>query len=182
MNRVFYTIGHSTRPLPEFLALLQEAGVRGVADVRAFPHSRVAPHYDGEALREALAAQGMAYRHFARLGGRRGLVHEVDPVTNGFWENRSFHNYADYALGPAFHEGLIALEAFGARGPVAVMCAEAVWWRCHRRIVADYLMAAGCTVFHILGPDTVELARITPDAERGPGGILRYPPMQGRLL
>ena len=94
---------------------------------------------------------------------------------NGWWENRSFHNYADYALTGEFHRGLDELVALGRERRVAMMCSEAVWWRCHRRIVADYLLTRGESVFHLMGPDRVEPAKITPAAKPEPDGALVYP-------
>ncbi len=175
MTPNFHTIGHSNRSLADFLALLRAAGAGGVADVRAFPHSRAMPQFDGEALDATLTSRGLAYRHFPALGGRRPATAGIPAAANAWWENRSFHHYADYATTPAFRAGLAELLAWDAGRPAAVMCAEAVWWRCHRRIVTDYLIAAGCTVFHILAEDAVKLARITPGAVARGDGALLYP-------
>ena len=171
----YYTIGHSTRPIETFVDLLRSAEVRLVVDVRSVPRSRANPQYDQEALAPALAGFGVAYRPIAALGGLRGRQRGVPPETNAFWENESFHNYADYALGEAFAYGLIELRGLGEATRSAIMCSEAVWWRCHRRIIADYLIAAGDTVFHILGPNAVEPARMTRAASRGAGGTVVYP-------
>jgi uncharacterized protein (DUF488 family) len=103
----------------------------------------------------------IGYRHIASLGGLRGSKHDVAPSVNGFWENRSFHNYADYAMGEAFQHGLAELTALGGEQRCAIMCAEAVWWRCHRRIIADYLLAAGVAVFHIMAPGKIDVAKMT---------------------
>ena len=94
---------------------------------------------------------------------------------NAFWQNQSFHNYADYAMTPAFHAGLVRLRELGSATSCAVMCAEALWWQCHRRIIADYLLAAGETVFHILGKDQIAAAHITREARRAANGALTYP-------
>jgi hypothetical protein len=99
----------------------------------------------------------------------------VPPEVNAFWQYGSFHNFADYALGDEFRSGLATLRETGRRTRCAIMCAEAVWWRCHRRIIADYLIAGGETVFHILGPGRVDAARMTDAAEAGPAGALTYP-------
>ena len=176
MERFFYTIGHSNRTAGQFIELLVASGIRALADVRAFPHSRALPQFNGEALSAELAVHDIAYRHFPALGGRRAKVREVDADANAYWENRSFHNYADYATTPAFREGLEELKAWQAPAPLALMCAEAVWWRCHRRIIADYLLADGCTVFHILGEGAVKLAQMTPGAVSTADGVLTYPP------
>lgn len=173
----FFTIGHSTRPLDEFLALLKESAVTLVVDVRTVPRSRMNPQYNTDTLPEPLAAAGIGYRHMAALGGLRGRKHEVPEETNAFWENQSFHNYADYAMSADFRAGLDALRELGRAQRCAIMCAEAVWWRCHRRIITDYLIAAGEEVFHILGPGHVEPARIT-EAARPAEGVLVYPPAQ----
>ena len=152
MSNPFFTIGHSTRPLPEFLALLAAAEVALVVDVRTVPRSHRNPQYNDDALPDALGAAGIAYQHLPELGGLRGRQKEIEPQVNGFWDNASFHNYADYALSPAFAAGLARLRRLGHAQRLAIMCAEAVWWRCHRRIITDSLSAAGESVFHILGP------------------------------
>jgi uncharacterized protein (DUF488 family) len=112
----------------------------------------------------------IGHERIAALGGLRGKQHEVAPDVNAFWQNQSFHNYADYGLTEAFHSGLARLCALGQKQRCAVMCAEAVWWRCHRRIIADYLIAAGKTVFHILGQGRIVPARMTAAAQLGPDG------------
>ena len=107
--------------------------------------------------------------------GLRGRQGNIAPQINAFWENASFHNYADYAMGPDFQAGLITLRELGHADRCAIMCAEAVWWRCHRRIITDYLIAAGESVFHILGPGDVEPARMTSAARTRSSGLLEYP-------
>jgi uncharacterized protein (DUF488 family) len=169
----FFTIGHSTRSIDDFVALLRSAGVELVADVRAIPRSRTNPQFNLEALPASLAAAGIGYEHLPALGGRRGR--SAAGSSNDFWQNASFRNYADYAATAAFRAGLARLRELGSRQACAVMCAEAVWWRCHRRIIADYLLAEGETVFHILGPAHIEPARSTPSARRMPDGTLIYP-------
>jgi uncharacterized protein (DUF488 family) len=109
----------------------------------------------------------------AALGGLRARQ-DVPPAVNAFWQNQSFHNFADYALTPAFRSALARLRALGHERRCAIMCAEAVWWRCHRRIIADYLIAAGEMVLHILSADRVEPARMTEAAKAGPHGSLLY--------
>ena len=170
----FYTIGHSTRSLEEFGELLTENGIKLVADVRTIPRSRTNPQYNTDVLPEALAARGVSYEHLAPLGGLRGKRKHRAVSPNNFWENASFRNYADYAGTEPFREGLETLRALGHRQRAVIMCAEAVWWRCHRRIIADYLLAAGEEVFHIMGPGKVEPARLTPAARVGPDGTLIY--------
>ena len=133
------------------------------------------PQYNREALPELLSGSQIAYEHIAELGGRRPRVRDIPPNVNGFWENQSFHNYADYAMGGSFRSGLARLRELGAARRCAVMCAEAVWWRCHRRIIADYLLVAGERVFHILGLKAVAPASLTKGAIPQPDGVLTYP-------
>jgi len=171
----FYTIGHSTRGIDEFVALLRGPGLRLVVDVRTVPRSRTNPQYNRESLPDSLAAFQIGYEHIGALGGLRGHKRDVPDAVNGFWQNQSFHNYADYAMSQPFRDGLARLREIGHTTPCAIMCAEAVWWQCHRRIITDYLIAAGETVFHILAGNRVEPAQMTEAAEPGPHGALVYP-------
>jgi uncharacterized protein (DUF488 family) len=175
MANPFFTIGHSTRPLVAFVDLLKGVDVRLVVDVRTVPRSRTNSQYNGDALPASLSAFQVGYEHMATLGGLRGRRRDVSPTTNGYWQNDSFHNYADYAMGEDFHAGFRQLRELGRATRCVTMCAEALWWRCHRRIISDYLIAAGETVFHILGPGRVEQARMTDAAKLGPAGTLTYP-------
>jgi uncharacterized protein (DUF488 family) len=175
MPNPFFTIGHSTRPIDEFVALLMTAEVKLVVDVRTLPRSRTNPQFNRDALPASLAAQGIAYEHFGGLGGLRGKQLGVPAETNAFWKNTSFHNYADYALSEEFLIGVEKLRALGHATRSTVMCAESLWWRCHRRIIADYLIAAGEEVFHILGLGHIEQARLTPEAQVEPDRRLTYP-------
>jgi uncharacterized protein (DUF488 family) len=179
MAHPFFTIGHSTRSIAEFAELLIRAQIRVIADIRTVPRSRANPQFDKDVLPNSLAAYQIRYEHMRELGGLRGRQRGQGPSPNGFWENESFRNYADYALTDTFRAGLARLRALGAQDRSAMMCAEAVWWRCHRRIITDYLLAEGETVFHILGPDRVEEARITPAARAVPGSGLIYAPPIG---
>src|SRR5213080_3494264 len=142
MAHPFFTIGHSTRPMSEFVDLLKSAQIGVVADVRSVPRSRTNPQYNCDALSQTLGQFAIGYEHIPPLGGLRARAQNVSPSLNAFWENQSFHNYADYALSQSFRCGLARLRALGDERRCAVMCAEAVWWRCHRRIIADYLLAA----------------------------------------
>ena len=171
----FYSIGHSTRSLEEFAALLTESGIARVVDIRKIPKSRTNPQFNGDTLAGSLFGSGISYEHIAGLGGLRGKGRRVPRDVNALWTNESFHNYADYALSAEFQEGLAHLLDIGRQQRCAIMCAEAVWWRCHRRIVTDYLIAAGDPVFHIMGQNRVEQARLTPGAVIQPGGIVTYP-------
>ncbi|MFI4949706.1 MAG: DUF488 family protein [Caulobacterales bacterium] len=164
MAQPFFTIGHSTRSIAEFVELLQESRVERVVDVRSMPRSRTNPQFNGPSLAESLAGWQIGYAHIAELGGLRGKQRLEEPSLNGYWRVRSFHNYADYALTAPFADGLGRLRRQGARDRCAIMCAETLWWRCHRRIIADYLLAAGERVLHILRPSEVETARLTPGA------------------
>ena len=174
MSLPFHTIGHSTRTIEEFVGLLRETNVRLVVDVRTVPRSRTNPQYNRDTLPDTLAPFQIGYEHIAALGGLRGHKRDVSPEVNGFWQNASFHNYADYALTESFRDGLARLREIGHTTPCAIMCAEAVWWRCHRRIITDYLLAAGETVFHILGHGHVEPARLTEGAKVRPDKVT-YP-------
>jgi uncharacterized protein (DUF488 family) len=171
-TRRFFTIGHSNRSLDEFVALLQAVGAEALADVRKMPRSRANPQFNIEVLPNALGRCQIDYRHIAALGGFRGRSPIAEPSPNSLWRNRSFRNYADYALTPAFQAGLAELVALGRRRTCAVMCSEAVWWRCHRRIIADYLLSEGAAVSHVLGPANVVPAALTPGVEKTVLGLL----------
>lgn len=175
MKLPFFTIGHSNRSLDEFIALLRGVDIELVADIRKFPRSRANPQFNEDTLPEALAAVGISYVHEAALGGRRAKARTLSPDVNGLWTNDSFHNYADHALSAQFHAGLEHLLDEGRQRRCAMMCSEAVWWRCHRRIVADYLIARGAAVFHIMGQGRSEPARLTPGAVIRPDGTVVYP-------
>jgi uncharacterized protein (DUF488 family) len=174
MAHPFFTIGHSTRPVTEFIDVLKQARIELLADVRTVPRSRTNPQYNCDILPETLARVAIGYEHIAALGGLRAKMRDVAPNLNAFWQNQSFHNYADYALSQPFQGGLARLRALGHERRCAIMCSEAVWWRCHRRIIADYLLATGESVFHILGADRIEPARITEAARRRTDGSLVY--------
>ena len=178
----FFTIGHSTRPLDEFIGLLREAQVELVVDVRLLPRSRTNPQYNQDAFPQALAAYQIGYEHIAALGGRRGKSQDVAPGVNAFWQHASFHNYADYAMSETFHTALERLRELGHARTSAMMCAEAVWWRCHRRIIADYLLASGEAVLHIMGPGHIVAAEMTKAAQGDAAGTLVYPAEQGTLF
>ena len=175
MAHPFFTIGHSTRPFEEFIALLQDAAADLVVDVRTVPRSRANPQYNADVLPAALATFGLGYIHMQELGGLKGRSRQVPEALNGFWENASFHNYADYAMTGPFQVGLRKLRRLGRTQRCAIMCAEAVWWRCHRRIIADYLIVAGESAIHILARGRMEPARRTEAAQVGPNGTLIYP-------
>ena len=178
----FYTIGHSNQPLDEFMRLLQEAGVNLLIDVRTIPKSRHNPQFNADPLEHALPGVGIGYKRIPELGGLRSRRKDQGPSPNGFWENENFRNYADYTATSAFHAGLLELRRLGEAQTCAIMCAEAVWWRCHRRIITDYLLAAGEAVIHIMGKGKSEPAQLTEAAIIGGNGIITYPAAQGHLL
>ena len=175
MAHAFYTIGHGTRPLGEFVELLRSVDVTLVADVRTMPRSRTNPQYNRDVLPPGLASFGIGYEHMAALGGLRGRDRAVAADVNAFWQNESFHNYADYAMSDRFRAGLSHLREVGRARRCAITCAETLWWRCHRRIITDYLLTAGEIVFHILGHGNVEPAARNEAARPQPEGYLVYP-------
>jgi len=170
-----FTIGHSNRPLEVFVALLQQVSVQMVVDVRSYPRSRANPQYNRDVLPESLGKAAISYQHLAALGGRRRARRDGAPSPNPFWRHPAFRSYADYAGTPEFRSGLEELVALSKLHTCAIMCSEAVWWRCHRRIIADYLLAAGITVLHIMAEDRVVAAELTPGAEALPDGTITYP-------
>ena len=175
MRHPFYTIGHSTRSIAEFVELLRLGPVGMVVDIRTVPRSRTNPQYNLDALPDALAEYQIGHTRIEQLGGLRGRSKDVPAEVNGYWRNQSFHNYADYAMSPEFREGIDELLALGERQSCAVMCSEAVWWRCHRRLVADHLLLRGEQVFHLMWPTRVEPARMNEAAKPAGDGILVYP-------
>ena len=151
MSVTVYTVGHSTRSLDDFVALLHREGLRALVDVRAFPMSRRHPHFNQESLALSLAAHGITYRHAPTLGGRRRP--RADSV-NLAWRNESFRAYADHMSTSAFREAITELIASAQHMRTTVMCAEAVPWKCHRSLIADALVARGCEVRHVLDAST----------------------------
>ena len=169
-----YTIGHSTRSVAELVALLREAAVGLLVDVRSVPRSRTNPQFNTDTLPKDLAEAGIGYRHIRALGGLRHKLKDAPPSPNTLWRSDPFRNYADYAMTEPFREGLAELRGHAEDHVCAIMCAEAVWWRCHRRIVADYLLAEGADVRHIMGHGKIEPARLTPGALPQADGTIRY--------
>jgi uncharacterized protein (DUF488 family) len=173
-----WTIGHSTRALEEFLDLLAEYRIEAIADVRRFPGSRRYPHFASDALAVTLPAHGIAYQWIPKLGGRR----KVQPGSpNTAWRNASFQGYADYIATVEFAEGLAELLELAASKRTALMCAEAVWWRCHRSIISDVLKLRGIEVIHIVDATHTTVHPYTSPA-RIVDGRLSYAPPQGALL
>jgi len=168
-----FSVGHSTRGFDEFVAILLEAGVTRLADVRAIPRSRRHPHFNSDNLAESLAERGIDYRHLPGLGGRR-RADKRGQSRNTLWKVEAFRYYADYAETPPFAAALAELERLARERPTAYMCAEAVWWRCHRRLITDYLLARGWEVIHLLGRHQHEPASLTPGAIVQPDGTIEY--------
>lgn len=174
MNKAVFTVGHSTKPINVFVQMLQSFDVDAVVDIRTVPRSRTNPQYNLDVLPELLAKSEILHYQIESLGGLRKKSKNVPDDINAFWENRSFHNYADYAFSDEFEDGLHQLLKLSDTKRCAIMCAEAVWWRCHRRIVADYLLNRGAEVFHIMDIGKSTKAVPTPSAELV-GSKLTYP-------
>jgi uncharacterized protein (DUF488 family) len=174
------TVGHSTHSIERFLALLGEAGVELIADVRRFPGSRRHPQFGADALERSLREVGIAYESFREeLGGRRSEKDVVargsgTPPDNSAWRNASFRAYADYMSTPAFAAGLERLEETARSQRSAVMCAEAHPSRCHRRLIADMLLARGWRIVHLLADGRLQEHAFTPDAVVAAGEV-HYP-------
>lgn len=179
--KTVFTIGHSTLPITEFVALLGEVEADVLVDVRSIPRSRTNPQFNADVLRQALNKAGIAYRHLPALGGLRRPPRGATPSSNTFWRVAAFRNYADYAATAAFRKGMIELQELARDHSCAIMCAEAVWWRCHRRIISDYLLIAGRPVVHIMGHNKAVLATITPGVRVLPNGVLVYSAAQKKV-
>jgi uncharacterized protein (DUF488 family) len=175
VTKTYFTIGHSTRSIDDFVDLLRESRVGLVVDVRSLPRSRTNPQFNLETFPGELADRQIGYDHIAELGGLRGKSRGGLSTENAYWRVRGFRNYADYALTAPFAAGLARLREQGDQHHCAIMCAEAVWWRCHRRIITDYLLAAGECVMHILGAGHVDEASLTPGAIVRSDGTIVYP-------
>jgi uncharacterized protein (DUF488 family) len=157
-----WTIGHSTRPIDEFISLLEEHGIKLLADVRLLPGSKRYPHFNKEALADSLGKAGIRYDHFPELGGRRK---PKEDSSNTAWRNASFRGYADYMETEEFQKGVKRLLEHAVHaGPTAIMCAEAVWWRCHRSLISDCLKARGIEVIHIFDANKTQLHPYTSAA------------------
>lgn len=169
---ILYTIGHSTRTYEEFAALLRAHGIRRLVDVRRYPGSRRFPHFARESLERALPVAGIAYRHAPELGGRRSGG--TDSPNDG-WRSASFRAYADHMDSPEWQQALALVLAEGMAERTAVMCAEAVPWRCHRQLIADAVVARGHEVRHILGASVAAPHALSAHARVGPGHLVRYP-------
>lgn len=167
-----YTFGHSTRSIEEFVSALNAYDITLVVDIRRFPGSRRNPQFDADALAATLEEHDIGYSHFDALGGRRSESAVDSP--NGAWKNDSFQAYADYALSDEFQSALDELVAFAETEVPVIVCAEAVYWRCHRRIVADWLLARECEVIDIYDADRAEEHEMTRFAKVSDGRVT-YP-------
>jgi len=170
-----YTIGHSTRSLDELVQLLKENGVERLADIRRYPGSKRYPHFSRESLQLSVPATGIGYIHMPDLGGRRKPAADSP---NTAWRNDQFRAYADYMATPEFHTAIDALLTGNRQ--TAIMCAEAVPWRCHRNLVSDELLRRGVDVMHIIGSGSVKAHELNPNAVEVEGH-LEYPGAQMRL-
>jgi uncharacterized protein (DUF488 family) len=167
---ILWTIGHSTRSIEQFMELLASQKIQLLADVRRFPGSRRLPHFNQENLSESLAGAGIEYLHFPELGGRRRALADSP---NTAWRNEAFRGYADFMMTDEFHAGIERLLNVARQKRTAIMCAEALWWQCHRSLIADYLKAAGHNVIHILSGNKTEAHPFT-SAARMVNGKLSY--------
>jgi uncharacterized protein (DUF488 family) len=167
-----WTIGHSTHSFEAFVRLLAMHDISLLADIRTVPKSRRHPHFNAQALAQSLPGHGVTYVELPRLGGWRRAAPDSP---NGAWRNLSFRGYADYAMGDDFAEGLAQLRELAAAQATAMMCAEALWWRCHRRLVADRLVLAGDTVCHIGADARTSAHQLTEFAALNPDGEVTYP-------
>lgn len=156
-----YTFGHSTRPLEEMIEILKAHGILALADVRRYAASRRYPHFNAQSLQESLPAAGIEYSHFVELGGRRTPANDSP---NTAWRNASFRGYADFMQTAPFAAALIQLETLARRGPTAIMCAEAVPWRCHRSLIGDVLLSRGWQVLDIFDRKTIRPHQMNPFA------------------
>lgn len=170
-----WTTGHSTREADCFISLLEEKGIKLVADVRMFPGSKRYPQFNRESLAKTLSAHGISYEHFPELGGRRKSRKDS---RNTAWRNESFRGYADYMETEEFGRGVERLlDLANEAGPAAIMCAEAVWWRCHRALISDFLKARGIDVTHIVGAGKTEPHPFTSAARIVNGGLSYKAPL-----
>jgi uncharacterized protein (DUF488 family) len=174
-----WTVGHSTLGLTDFLALLRTHEIELLADIRRYPASRRHPHFNAESLAAGLVENGIAYRHLEGLGGRRGVRADS---RNTLWRNASFRGYADYMETPEFQAALEELERLAAGKRTAILCSEAVWWRCHRQLVADMLTARGAEVRHITGMGEAKAHTITKGARVDAGKVTYAGEEEPRLL
>lgn len=169
--KTIYTIGHSTHSLAEFAEMLESFDIQTLVDIRGMPGSRKYPHFNKEVLEVSMEEMGIHYLHLAGLGGRR-KVHKDSKNTR--WNNASFRSYADYMETAEFDAAAAELKRIGSAQRTAYMCAEAVWWRCHRSMVSDHLKAKGWTVMHIMGIGKAQEHHYTEPARIVDGDVVYY--------
>lgn len=177
ISNTVYTIGHSTHPIEEFLAMLNSFGIKNLADVRRLPSSRKFPQFDQDTLRISLEEVGVTYHYSADLGGRRKVNKDSKNTT---WRNTSFRAYADYMETDTFKDAIVELENVAIEAPTVYMCSEAVWWRCHRSMISDYLKVRGWNVQHIMGEGKVQEHPYTSPARIVDGAVV-YTEEEGQL-
>jgi uncharacterized protein (DUF488 family) len=178
-DREIFSIGHSNRSFEEFTELLVENHIELLADIRTIPMSRANPQFNKDTFPKSLTPYNIDYLHLPSLGGRRAKSDKNSP--NTFWEHSSFRNYSDYAMTEPFRDGLRELKQLASEKRTAYMCSEAVWWRCHRRIVTDYLLTQSWRVFHIMSPGKTTEAELNDHAELQPDGTIIYVADQQQL-
>jgi uncharacterized protein (DUF488 family) len=178
IQKIIYTIGHSTRTLEELVALLQTFSIEMLVDVRSYPGSKRYPHFNKESLSKKLPAKDLLYLHIQCLGGRRKALPQSK---NTAWKNDAFRGYADYMETGDFKKGVDELEKTGSRYRTAFMCSEAVWWRCHRSMIADYMKVNGWKVLHILNNKKTEEHPFTA-AAKIVDGYLSYSATQQNIF
>jgi uncharacterized protein (DUF488 family) len=172
-----YTIGHSNRSLDDFLHLSATFGIQSLVDIRSLPGSRKHPHFNRENLQKVLPEHGMEYIWLKRLGGLRSRRKGFDSPNTGL-TSPGFRNYADYMATDEFLQGVEELLDIAKRATAAYMCAEALFWRCHRRLLSDYLVAHGVTVLHILGPKSLQPHQLSRGATVTSEGLVMYPAVE----
>lgn len=177
-KKTIYTIGHSTRPFEQFTKLLRSFNIQLVADIRSFPGSKKFPQYNKENLSQTLLQNKILYQHFPGLGGRRKALKDSK---NNAWKNEAFRGYADYMESDNFKNEIVQLEEIALQKVTAYMCSEAVWWRCHRSLVSDYLKHKGWLALHILAENKAEEHPYTSPAKIV-NGELDYSDMQNTLF
>lgn len=171
----FFTIGHSNHSLEEFIDLLTENSAEVVVDVRKLPGSNKNPQFNADTLIDDLAESGIKLQRLEGLTGRRPVNRDIEFEVNGWWKNRSFHNYADHALTEEFRTDFDTLLEWGAKNRCVLLCSEAVWWRCHRRIIADNLLAHDFPVTHIMGKNQTTAAELSAGAVVDKDESVTYP-------
>lgn len=169
-----FTIGHSSLSFEDFLSLLKQFDIRIIADIRRYPGSRKFPHFNKNKLEALLAAENIDYLWFENLGGRRHTAQTGESANAGL-KSAGFRSYADHMLTDEFNKTLHRLLSIAAGKPLAIMCAEKLYWKCHRRLLSDFLTANGVLVEHIIAPDRTALHRLTPGAVVSEAGTVTYP-------